>query len=125
MSNPQALSVFLRRAAGSCTRSPFRSQTLERCSPQFTSSRLRCLSTGVPLKNASGAPGPAGGAHSQKQSGVPRKHELGVGEMEGITFKVEPIKRTGEDVSTMRARLLCMFSSLSLRGGWGILQRWK
>ncbi|KAL4965219.1 WD40 repeat-like protein [Aspergillus stella-maris] len=35
-----------------------------------------------------------------------QKPELGVGEMEGITFKVEPLKRTGEDVSTMRARLL-------------------
>ncbi|OJD19667.1 hypothetical protein AJ78_00399 [Emergomyces pasteurianus Ep9510] len=35
-----------------------------------------------------------------------RKPELGVGEMEGITFKVEPLKREGEDVTTMRARLL-------------------
>ncbi|KAL5335851.1 WD40-repeat-containing domain protein [Aspergillus crustosus] len=35
-----------------------------------------------------------------------QKPELGIGEMEGITFKVEPLKRTGEDVSTMRARLL-------------------
>ncbi|OQD90696.1 hypothetical protein PENANT_c001G05554 [Penicillium antarcticum] len=35
-----------------------------------------------------------------------QKPELGVGEMEGITFKVEPLKRTGEDVTTKRARLL-------------------
>ncbi|KAE8417001.1 WD40 repeat-like protein [Aspergillus pseudocaelatus] len=35
-----------------------------------------------------------------------QKPELGVGEMEGITFKVEPLKRSGEDVSTIRARLL-------------------
>ncbi|KAL4882082.1 WD40-repeat-containing domain protein [Aspergillus karnatakaensis] len=35
-----------------------------------------------------------------------QKPELGVGEMEGITFKVEPLRRTGEDVSTTRARLL-------------------
>ncbi|RAL01145.1 40S ribosomal RACK1 domain-containing protein [Aspergillus ibericus CBS 121593] len=35
-----------------------------------------------------------------------QKPELGVGEMEGITFKVEPLRRTGEDVTTMRARLL-------------------
>ncbi|KAH8434924.1 succinate dehydrogenase assembly factor 2 [Aspergillus melleus] len=35
-----------------------------------------------------------------------QKPELGVGEMEGITFKVEPLKRTGEDLATMRARLL-------------------
>lgn len=39
-----------------------------------------------------------------------QKPELGVGEMEGITFKVEPLKRTGEDVSTIRARLLCEYS---------------
>lgn len=38
-----------------------------------------------------------------------QKPELGVGEMEGITFKVEPLKRAGEDVTTMRARLLCIF----------------
>ncbi|KGY15359.1 hypothetical protein PABG_11661 [Paracoccidioides brasiliensis Pb03] len=40
------------------------------------------------------------------QTGEGRKPELDVGEMEGITFKVEPLKREGEDVSTMRARLL-------------------
>lgn len=34
--------------------------------------------------------------------------ELDVGEIEGGTFKVEPIRRTGEDAATMRARLLCM-----------------
>jgi hypothetical protein len=33
--------------------------------------------------------------------------ELGVGEMEGAKFKVEPLRRTGEDGNTMRARLLC------------------
>lgn len=36
-------------------------------------------------------------------------NELGVGEMEGATFKVEPLRRTGEDENTMRARLLCLF----------------
>ena len=35
--------------------------------------------------------------------------ELGVGEMEGGQFKVEPIRRTGEDGNTIRARLLCPF----------------
>lgn len=35
--------------------------------------------------------------------------ELDVGEMEGAKFKVEPIRRTGEDGNTMRARLLCPF----------------
>ena len=36
-----------------------------------------------------------------------RKPELDVGEMEGISFKVEPLRRSGEDPSTMKARLLC------------------
>ncbi|KAL1966725.1 hypothetical protein VTN77DRAFT_3922 [Rasamsonia byssochlamydoides] len=38
--------------------------------------------------------------------GGPKKPELDVGEMEGISFKVEPLRRQGEDPSTMRARLL-------------------
>ena len=33
--------------------------------------------------------------------------ELEVGQMEGAEFKVEPLRRTGEDENTMRARLLC------------------
>lgn len=33
--------------------------------------------------------------------------DIGVGEMEGAEFKIEPIRRTGEDAATMRARLLC------------------
>ena len=33
--------------------------------------------------------------------------DLGVGEMQGAEFKVEPMRRTGEDASTIRARLLC------------------
>ena len=37
--------------------------------------------------------------------------ELDVGEMEGAKFKVEPLRRTGEDANTMRARLLCPFST--------------
>lgn len=44
------------------------------------------------------------------QSGAPSSDsnaELGVGEIEGGTFRVEPLRRTGEDPNTMRARLLC------------------
>jgi hypothetical protein len=33
--------------------------------------------------------------------------DLGVGEMEGAKFKVEPLRREGEDPSTIRSRLLC------------------
>jgi hypothetical protein len=40
--------------------------------------------------------------------------ELGVGEMEGASFKVEPLRRTGEDPNTMRARLLCPFLAVYL-----------
>lgn len=42
----------------------------------------------------------------RQQDGA-QKPELGVGEMEGITFKVEPLKRMNEDTATKRARLLC------------------
>lgn len=35
------------------------------------------------------------------------KGELGVGELEGAKFKVEPLRRHGEDAETMRARLTC------------------
>lgn len=46
------------------------------------------------------------------QKGAPENGpnaELEVGEMEGASFKVEPLRRTGEDGNTMRARLLCPF----------------
>jgi hypothetical protein len=33
--------------------------------------------------------------------------EMGVGELQGAKFKIEPLRRTGEDLNTMRARLLC------------------
>jgi hypothetical protein len=44
------------------------------------------------------------------QEGNPEKaanSELGVGEMEGGKFKIEPLRRSGEDINTMRARLVC------------------
>lgn len=52
----------------------------------------------------------------RQQSGA-QKPELGVGEMEGITFKVEPLKRAGEDAATMRARLLCLFALFCVQIG--------
>jgi hypothetical protein len=42
-------------------------------------------------------PAPGGGVNK----------ELEVGELQGASFKVEPLRRTGEDANTMRARLLC------------------
>lgn len=44
------------------------------------------------------------------QKGAPEEGpnaELEVGEIQGAKFKVEPLRRTGEDANTMRARLLC------------------
>ncbi|KAK7724458.1 Succinate dehydrogenase assembly factor 2 mitochondrial [Botryosphaeria dothidea] len=43
------------------------------------------------------------------QKGAPEdgvNAELGVGEIEGGQFKIEPIRRVGEDANTMRARLI-------------------
>jgi hypothetical protein len=51
------------------------------------------------------------GSNKDLKGDVEGKGELGVGEMEGATFKVEPLRRTGEDEATMRARLLCPFPS--------------
>ena len=44
--------------------------------------------------------------------------ELEVGQMEGAKFKVEPLRRTGEDANTMRARLLCPLLHLQLPFPW-------
>ena len=49
-----------------------------------------------------------GGTQKSKPDQGPND-ELKVGEMEGAKFKVEPLRRTGEDGNTMRARLLCPF----------------
>ncbi|KAJ4409154.1 Succinate dehydrogenase assembly factor 2 mitochondrial [Neurospora sp. IMI 360204] len=35
-----------------------------------------------------------------------QKRDLDVGELDGATFKIEPLRRVGEDPATMRARLL-------------------
>jgi hypothetical protein len=52
-----------------------------------------------------------GGTQSGEGSGS--NAELGVGELEGASFRVEPLRRTGEDASTTRARLLCPLLLLS------------
>lgn len=44
---------------------------------------------------------------SQNSSSSKQEGEFGVGEMEGAEFKIEPLRRVGEDTATMRARLLC------------------
>ncbi|KAI9055833.1 hypothetical protein LZ554_000772 [Drepanopeziza brunnea f. sp. 'monogermtubi'] len=45
-----------------------------------------------------------GGTQGEPQSG--ENADMEVGEMEGAKFKVEPLRRMGEDPNTMRARLL-------------------
>lgn len=53
--------------------------------------------------------------HSSKPdpSTIPN-HELDVGELQGAKFKIEPLRRVGEDPSVMRARLLCQLPPPSL-----------
>lgn len=61
--------------------------------PENTERMMGGQQTGDPARSTTGEPGKDG--------------EMGVGEMEGAEFKVEPLRRTGEDANTMRARLLC------------------
>lgn len=44
-------------------------------------------------------------------SSSPAGGELGVGELQGAKFRIEPLRRTGEDDNTKRARLLCALCS--------------
>lgn len=57
------------------------------------------------------------------------KSEMQVGEMEGASFKVEPLRREGEDPPTMRARLLCKLplfvASLTSQTKAGSEERWN
>ena len=45
--------------------------------------------------------------HTTKTNSTGENGEVGVGEMEGGQFKVEPLHRSREDANTIRARLLC------------------
>lgn len=80
---------------------------------QEARSSRRCLTTSSRLnqnQNEGSQPGKTGLVLEKGQT----KPDLGVGEIEGVTFKVEPLKRKGEDDSTIRARLLCVFPFLFL-----------
>lgn len=66
-------------------------------------------------KNSSSSSSGGGGGESEGFGGsgaidAKTEGELGVGEIDGGSFKVEPLRRTGEDANTMRARLLCPFA---------------
>ncbi|KAF9891979.1 succinate dehydrogenase assembly factor 2 [Aspergillus nanangensis] len=101
MSVPRMIPRFLRASA-----SPF--------SLPATFARRSFGSSAIRAKDESSSRGATGDAYRGKvehftggrQGPGPQKPELGVGEMEGITFKVEPLRRDGEDMVTMRARLL-------------------
>ncbi|EGE02058.1 hypothetical protein TEQG_01098 [Trichophyton equinum CBS 127.97] len=116
MSTAHSISRSLRRGLASCRcRSPvlsFRSSPASgpsiyhHVSIYHTSSPgFRCLSYSSQLASNGSAGNKVSKAEEQLASGQ-TKGELAVGEMEGITFKVEPLKRKGEDNSTKRARLL-------------------
>jgi hypothetical protein len=57
---------------------------------------------------------PRGSSSSSSGSDDSLGRDLEVGELQGAKFKIEPLRRTGEDVQTMRARLLCECSTSSL-----------
>ena len=59
----------------------------------------------------------SGNQKSAPDSGV--NADLDVGEIEGGAFRVEPLRRTGEDANTTRARLLC--SWIDVDGLSGVL----
>lgn len=69
-------------------------------------------STGMELKPKDSIPENTVRMTGGTQAGAPGEGanaDLGVGEIEGGKFKVEPLKRDGENLETMRARLLCPF----------------
>jgi hypothetical protein len=45
--------------------------------------------------------------HSVETKAEDEGRDIEVGELQGASFRVEPLRRTGEDMGTMRARLLC------------------
>lgn len=64
--------------------------------PMATASRHVSLSGYIVPRSAStNSPGDNGGK------------DIEVGELQGASFKIEPLRRVGEDPATMRARLLC------------------
>lgn len=61
---------------------------------------------------------------SQDSSSFKQEGEFAVGEMEGAEFKIEPLRRIGEDKATMRARLLCPYTLTTMRDlRWEALSR--
>ncbi|EFQ97885.1 early meiotic induction protein 5 [Nannizzia gypsea CBS 118893] len=118
MSTAHNISRSLRRGLASCSCRPWASSfnssrpsgaslSYRRNVSIYPTSTLgfRCLSYSSRLYN-NGIAGNKGSKAEEQLAPGQTKGELEVGEMEGITFKVEPLKRKGEDNSTKRARLL-------------------
>lgn len=65
-----------------------------------------------PILASTGAQARRQQQHSSTNRGGPidpvADHEMQVGELEGAKFRIEPLRRVGEDAQTMRARLTCM-----------------
>ena len=53
-----------------------------------------------------------GGTQRSPAAGA-AKPDLEVGELEDVTFRVEPLKREGEDMNTLKARLLCPYALIN------------
>ena len=56
-----------------------------------------------------GGGGPSASTSAGENENENENAELSVGEIEGGSFRVEPLRRSDEDTRTMRARLLCMY----------------
>ncbi|EGR52614.1 uncharacterized protein TRIREDRAFT_53981 [Trichoderma reesei QM6a] len=78
------MSFSVRTALRPATAAPFRCLV--------AASRARCAFSTSSLQRSDNAGSTAG--------------ELGVGELQGATFRIEPLRRVGEDDATKRARLL-------------------
>ncbi|KAI1085241.1 DUF339-domain-containing protein [Whalleya microplaca] len=70
-------------------------------SPRFFSTTRSAFQTGTGPDFVAGNVPPME-PHKQR----PQSSEVGVGELEGTDFHIEPVRRVGEDDKTMRARLL-------------------
>ena len=67
---------------------------------------------GIAFYSSDGPPSSSPVRHSGPVDPQPTS-ELQLGELPGGTFRIEPLRRVGEDITTTRARLLCMSLSLS------------
>lgn len=97
---------------------PLRQAILRHASRRFGTTPLAIISNTSPSTPTAITPHARRWQSSSSSSNFPHhpggpidpvaQGEMGVGELEGASFKIEPLRRTGEDAETMRARLTCM-----------------